>query len=182
MWVLRDGGRSVRVSLLLFDAQRLVARGDALSHSVLLASLARMLGAARFLARRVSFRRTGGGRYAVTNAHARRRRDYRAYLLLFFLASACFYGVAKSDVGEYPDAIILAAAMLAIAPADVCATALSRRDLADDSAVKVERSDGRLFRIRHARSIGLNPGSLKLLFFYCASLPWRPCKPLRRSR
>ncbi len=35
----------------------------------------------------------------LTNATPERRRDYRAYLLLF-LASA-FYGVAQSDVGEY---------------------------------------------------------------------------------
>lgn len=60
------------------------------------------------------------------------------------------------------------------------ATGDHRRGFADHSVFEVERSDGGLFDENHARSIGLNPGRLKLLFY--AALRFHDRRTANRRR
>ncbi len=72
--------------------------------------------------------------------------------------------------------------VLAIAPADIAQLAIIGAVSLTILLLKWKDLMVVFFDETHARSIGLNPGRLKLLFsLYCPSLPWRPCKPLGRS-
>lgn len=118
--------------------------GDALSHSIVPGVAgAWMLGLPFSLGAFLS----GGlaaGSMLFLNQRSRLKEDAIIGLIFSSFWRRPFYGVAKSDVGEYPDDYSRQRA--GDRASGYCATGDYRRSLADDSAVKVERSDGRLFR------------------------------------
>lgn len=119
--------------------------GDALSHSIVPGVAgAWMLGLPFSLGAFLS----GGlaaGSMLFLNQRSRLKEDAIIGLIFSsFFWRRPFYGVAQSDVGEYPDDYSRQRA--GDRASGYCATGDYRRSLADDSAVKVERSDGRLFR------------------------------------
>ncbi len=119
--------------------------GDALSHSIVPGVAgAWMLGLPFSLGAFLS----GGlaaGSMLFLNQRSRLKEDAIIGLIFSsFFGVGLFYGVAQSDVGEYPDDYSRQRA--GDRASGYCATGDYRRSLADDSAVKVERSDGRLFR------------------------------------
>lgn len=118
--------------------------GDALSHSIVPGVAgAWMLGLPFSLGAFLS----GGlaaGSMLFLNQRSRLKEDAIIGLIFSSFWRRPFYGVAQSDVGEYPDDYSRQRA--GDRTSGYCATGDYRRSLADDSAVKVERSDGRLFR------------------------------------
>lgn len=118
--------------------------GDALSHSIVPGVAgAWMLGLPFSLGAFLS----GGlaaGSMLFLNQRSRLKEDAIIGLIFSSFWRRPFYGVAQSDVGEYPDDYSRQRA--GDRASGYCATGDYRRSLADDSAVKVERSDGRLFR------------------------------------
>ncbi len=118
--------------------------GDALSHSIVPGVAgARMLGLPFSLGAFLS----GGlaaGSMLFLNQRSRLKEDAIIGLIFSSFWRRPFYGVAQSDVGEYPDDYSRQRA--GDRASGYYATGDYRRSLADDSAVKVERSDGRLFR------------------------------------
>lgn len=118
--------------------------GDALSHSIVPGVAgAWMLGLPFSLGAFLS----GGlaaGSMLFLNQRSRLKEDAIIGLIFSSFLASAFYGVAQSDVGEYPDDYSRQRA--GDRTSGYCATGDYRRSLADDSAVKVERSDGRLFR------------------------------------
>ncbi len=76
------------------------------------------------------------------NQRSRLKEDAIIGLIFSLLASA-FYGVIKSDVGEYPDDYSRQRA--GDRASGYCATARYRR-VSAILLLRVERSDGRLFR------------------------------------
>ncbi len=118
--------------------------GDALSHSIVPGVAgAWMLGLPFSLGAFLS----GGlaaGSMLFLNQRSRLKEDAIIGLIFSSFWHRPFYGVAQSDVGEYPDDYSRQRA--GDRASGYCATGDYRRSLADDSAVKVERFDGRLFR------------------------------------
>lgn len=118
--------------------------GDALSHSIVPGVAgAWMLGLPFSLGAFLS----GGlaaGSMLFLNQRSRLKEDAIIGLIFSSFWRRPFYGVAQSDVGEYPDDYSRQRA--GYRASGYCATGDYRRSLADDSAVKVEKSDGRLFR------------------------------------
>ncbi|QUJ08717.1 metal ABC transporter permease [Salmonella enterica subsp. enterica] len=180
MWVsAMVAGGAVRVSLLLFDAQ--AGRSLAMRCSLYCAGVA---GARMGLPFSLGAELLSGGLAAGGMLFLNQRSRLKEARLSglsspLFLASA-FYGVAQS-VSVNIQTIILGS-VLAIAPARYCATGDYRRGLAI-LLLKWKDLMVVLFDETHAGSIGLNPGRLSCCFHSVVRLPpWRPCKPLGRSR
>jgi manganese/iron transport system ATP-binding protein len=139
------GGRRVRLSLLLPDAERLVAdwrRPLPLHRTGRGGSLYARPALRR---RRVSLRRPGGGQHAVSQPafEAQRGCHYRPDLFLV-LRYRAVYGVAEPDFGEYPDHY--SRQYSGDRPGGYYPAGGDRLDFDGDSAAEVERPDGDLFR------------------------------------
>ena len=98
------GGLRLCVSLLLPDAQRLVADWRRPLPLDCTRRRRGLYARPAFRARRISLRRPGGGQHAVFAAALAAKRGcyYRADLLLL-LRDRAVYGVAESDLREYSD-------------------------------------------------------------------------------
>ena len=139
------GGRRLRLSLLLPDAQRLVADWRRPFPLDCARRRRGLYARPAVCPRRVSLRRPGGGQYAVFAAAiaAKRGCDYRPDLL-FLLRYRTVYGVAEPDVGEYPDHY--PRQYSGHRPGGYYPAGGDRLYLDGDPAAEVERSDGDLLR------------------------------------